>query len=206
MRFLSLASALLVSLFSSVISAQNPDPQSIYNATCSACHGLEAQGNPATNSPRLAGQAQFYLIEQLRQFRDGRRGAHPDDANGALMRAMALGLDDEQIESLALLLSTKGSEFIPEELSGDSEAGREIYQSTCSSCHGISAEGNAHLQTPNLRILSYWYTRQQIATYRQGWRGEDTSGNIRATWMRGIAQHIEEDQIQDLSIYVQSLR
>lgn len=206
MKLLSLADILFVALFSSATIAETSQVRSIYAATCSACHGLEAQGNPAMGAPRLAGQARFYLAEQLRQFREGRRGAHHDDANGSLMRATSLGLDDDQIDSLAVLLSGIKSQFVPEELTGNSEAGKEIYQSTCASCHGISAEGNAHLGTPNLSVLSYWYSRQQISNYRKGWRGKDSAGNIKAAWMRGIASHIEEEQIQDISIYAQSLR
>lgn len=206
MIFPSLAGAVLVALFSSMTSAETAAADALYATTCSACHGPEAQGNAAAGAPRLAGQAEFYLAEQLHQFRDGRRGAHPDDANGALMRATSLGLSDDQINSMAVLLAAMESEFIPEELTGNAEAGGEIYRSTCAACHGVSAQGNAHLGTPNLNVLSYWYTRQQISSYRKGWRGKDSPDNIKAVWMRGIASHVEEDQIQEISIYVQSLR
>jgi cytochrome c oxidase subunit 2 len=206
MKFLSLFGTLLVFSFSSALSAEESEPQSIYDTNCSACHGLQAEGNPALFAPRLAGQTKNYIVEQLRQFSEGRRGAHPDDANGALMRGVSQSLTDGQIESLAVLLSGKRSEFVAEELSGNFEAGKELYQSTCLSCHGVAAEGVDHLGTANLSVLSYWYTRQQIVKFSQGWRGEDVDGNIRAAWMRAIANHISEDQIQDVSIYVESLR
>jgi cytochrome c553 len=206
MKHLSLLSTLLVFSFSSALSAEESEPQSVYDTNCSACHGLRAEGNPALFAPRLAGQTQNYIIEQLRQFREGRRGAHPDDANGALMRGVSQSLTDGQIESLAVLLSARRSEFVAEVLSGNSEAGKELYQSTCLSCHGVAAEGVDHLGTANLNVLSYWYTRQQIVKFSQGWRGEDMDGNIRATWMRSIASHIDEDQVRDVSLYVQSLR
>ena len=206
MNFLSLVSTLVVIGFSPSLSAEVSDAQAIYDTNCSACHGLEAEGNPALFAPRLAGQTPTYIVEQLRQFSEGRRGAHPDDANGALMRGVSQSLTDEQIESLAMLLSARRSAFIPEELTGNFEAGKELYQSTCLSCHGVAAEGIPHLGTPNLNVLSYWYTRQQIEKFSQGWRGEDVDGNIRAAWMRAIANHISEDQVQDVSIYVESLR
>lgn len=67
-----------------------------YNQFCGACHGAGAMGNVALNSPRLAGSDDWYLLAQLRAFRSGERGSHPDDATGRQMRAMAAILPDEQ--------------------------------------------------------------------------------------------------------------
>ena len=67
-----------------------------YNQFCGACHGAAAEGNLALNSPRLAGTDDWYLSEQIRAFRAGERGAHPDDRTGKQMRAMAMVLPNEQ--------------------------------------------------------------------------------------------------------------
>lgn len=67
-----------------------------YRQFCAACHGPAAQGNPALNSPRLAGADDWYLLAQLSAFRSGARGAHPEDRTGRQMRAMAGVLPDEQ--------------------------------------------------------------------------------------------------------------
>lgn len=67
-----------------------------YNQFCGACHGAAAEGNLALNSPRLAGTDDWYLSEQLRAFRAGERGAHPDDRTGKQMRAMAMVLPNDQ--------------------------------------------------------------------------------------------------------------
>ncbi len=67
-----------------------------YNQFCGACHGAAAQGNPALNSPRLAGTDDWYLLAQLEAFRVGQRGTHADDRTGKQMRAMAAVLPDEQ--------------------------------------------------------------------------------------------------------------
>lgn len=65
-------------------------------APCTACHGADGNGNEALKGPKLAGQADWYLLAQLGKFRSGMRGAHKDDATGAQMRAMASTLVDEQ--------------------------------------------------------------------------------------------------------------
>ena len=64
--------------------------------TCITCHGAQAEGKPALNSPRLAGSDDWYLLSQLQAFRSGQRGAHPEDKAGRQMRAMAGVLPDEQ--------------------------------------------------------------------------------------------------------------
>jgi cytochrome c553 len=65
-------------------------------ATCTACHGPTGQGNQALNAPPLVGQADWYLLAQLKKFKAGIRGANPKDASGATMRPMAMTLADEQ--------------------------------------------------------------------------------------------------------------
>lgn len=67
-----------------------------YNQFCGACHGAAGQGNPALNSPRLAGTSDWYLLAQLQAFRTGARGAHPEDRTGRQMRAMAAVLPGDQ--------------------------------------------------------------------------------------------------------------
>jgi cytochrome c oxidase subunit 2 len=65
-------------------------------STCGACHGADGKGIQATNAPRLAGMSDWYMVAQLRNFRDGVRGAHADDLYGAQMGQMAGMLGSEQ--------------------------------------------------------------------------------------------------------------
>ncbi|GAB3292352.1 c-type cytochrome [Parahaliea aestuarii] len=67
-----------------------------YNQFCGACHGPTAAGNVALNSPGLAGTDDWYLLAQLKAFRDGSRGAVDGDRTGRQMRAMAAVLPSEQ--------------------------------------------------------------------------------------------------------------
>lgn len=64
--------------------------------TCATCHGDAGQGIEATNAPRLKGMSDWYMVTQLRNFRDGIRGAHPQDMYGSQMALMAAMLRDEQ--------------------------------------------------------------------------------------------------------------
>lgn len=65
-------------------------------ATCAACHGPDASGNEQLGSPSLLTTDDWYQLGQLKKFKTGVRGAHPDDVFGAQMAPMAATLADEQ--------------------------------------------------------------------------------------------------------------
>jgi cytochrome c oxidase subunit 2 len=67
----------------------------LYNV-CAYCHGDEGMGNQALNAPRIAGMSDWYLARQLANFKDGVRGAHPQDYYGFQMGLMGQSLHDEQ--------------------------------------------------------------------------------------------------------------
>jgi len=64
--------------------------------TCVNCHGAQGEGIWAMNAPRIAGMSDWYTASQLRNFRDGIRGAHPDDFYGRQMAQISMMLNDEQ--------------------------------------------------------------------------------------------------------------
>lgn len=64
--------------------------------TCVACHGPSAAGNQAVGAPPLNGASDWYLLTQLKHFKDGVRGTNPADTAGATMRPMAQILVDEK--------------------------------------------------------------------------------------------------------------
>jgi cytochrome c553 len=65
-------------------------------ATCTACHGADGAGNQQLFAPPLRHLSDWYLVNQLRKFQTGVRGANPADTTGALMRPFSLTLTDEQ--------------------------------------------------------------------------------------------------------------
>ncbi|MBL4581349.1 MAG: c-type cytochrome [Gammaproteobacteria bacterium] len=64
--------------------------------SCAACHGANAEGNEALGAPALAGQNDWYMITQLRNFRAGYRGSHREDTYGSQMLTMSKTLRDDQ--------------------------------------------------------------------------------------------------------------
>jgi cytochrome c oxidase subunit 2 len=83
------------------------DKGKAHYSTCAACHGVNGEGNIALGSPALTGQNDWYLVRQLKYFRDGTRGGQPGDTYGMQMRASAgLLSDDEAILDVVKYIST----------------------------------------------------------------------------------------------------
>lgn len=67
-------------------------------AGCASCH--ETGRTIQAGIPRLAGQPRMRLVQQMQDFKSGRRPA-------SVMRQIAKGYSDEQIEALAAYLSER---------------------------------------------------------------------------------------------------
>jgi cytochrome c553 len=89
-----LAATLVASLALAALTAAGAEsPGKVKARMCASCHGpLGVSVVP--DAPHLAGQTRFYLVKQLKAFRDGSR-------KHAVMSLMAKSLTDEEIEALA---------------------------------------------------------------------------------------------------------
>ncbi|MBF0287950.1 MAG: c-type cytochrome [SAR324 cluster bacterium] len=76
-------------------------------AICVACHGANGEGNQALNAPKLAGQHDWYIQRQVKNFKAGVRGVNPKDVYGAQMRPMALTLaTDDMISNVTAYIQS----------------------------------------------------------------------------------------------------
>jgi cytochrome c oxidase subunit 2 len=64
--------------------------------TCAVCHGPDGRGLWSTNAPALAGMSDWYLVTQLKNFKQGIRGTHAKDGYGPQMAQMTGMLTDDQ--------------------------------------------------------------------------------------------------------------
>ena len=67
-----------------------------FSTVCVACHGADAKGHEKLGAANLTYLSDVYVIRQLMYFRDGIRGAHPEDTRGQQMAAIAELLTDDQ--------------------------------------------------------------------------------------------------------------
>jgi len=171
-------------------------------ALCASCHGAQGEGNQTLAAPRLAGQNGTFLEHQLQSFKAGKRGYHPDDQAGNRMRAVAQKLSDADITQLAAQFAGM---TVARKVT-DSKVGRDLYSSTCMSCHGQYGQGYAQLQSPNLNILAPWYLSAQIDAYNKGWRGAADDQDLPALMMRTIASHIStQKELNEVIDYIGGL-
>lgn len=78
--------------------------QTTYSTSCIACHGATGDGLEAMGAPPVVGQSDWYLFTQLRNFKSGWRGAHPDDAQGRVM-VMTSGVANMDNEAMMNVVS-----------------------------------------------------------------------------------------------------
>jgi cytochrome c oxidase subunit 2 len=76
-------------------------------ATCGACHGANGEGNQALNSPKLAGQHDWYVVRQLQNYKSGVRGGDPKNVFDTQMRPMAMILTtDAAVNNVAAYINS----------------------------------------------------------------------------------------------------
>ena len=73
-----------------------------------SCHGEFGEGDKTIGAPRLTGQSDWYLYQQLINFQKGIRGDHPEDLYGKQMRDTALMFSDQMYKDVVNYIATTG--------------------------------------------------------------------------------------------------
>jgi len=170
------------------------------SAVCQACHG--ANGN-STNPqwPSLAGLGADYIVEQLQNFKDGKR-------KNPVMYPMALPLSPEDMADIAAYFDSQaatGSESDP----SHRQAGEKLFRGgdkergipACMACHGLTGRGNELAKFPELRGQHSEYIVAQLNDYASGARPPGP-GEVMGT----VAKRLSPEDIRSIASYVQGLR
>ena len=140
-------------------------------AVCAACHGAQGEGNVQLNAPKIAGQPDWYLRRQLRNYQQGVRGTNPGDTFGVQMAPMAQTVAAEPVlENVIAYIESLPDARLQPTVIGDTERGRAIY-TTCAVCHGPNGEGRWSSNAPPLAGQSDWYMVRQLEYFRSRVRG-----------------------------------
>jgi cytochrome c oxidase subunit 2 len=178
--------------------------QALYGI-CAACHGQNGEGNVALNSPKLSGQADWYIAQQLHNFKHGIRGAHEDDEFGKQMAPMAAVLaDDAAIRNVSAYVASLPPHITESSAQGDIERGMDLYL-TCGTCHGMAGQGNYATHSPKLSGQEDWYLTRQLQNFRNGVRGEHPD-DLFGPQMRSMARMLRtDDDVNDIVAYIGTL-
>jgi cytochrome c553 len=175
---------------------------------CVACHGVGGvSANPAW--PKLAGQGEKYLVDQLQLFKEKVRV-------NTLMNPQAENLSEQDIEDLAAYYASQAisvdSADPDKEFQGEKLhlIGERIYRGgntetgvpACMSCHAPDGVGNGPAKFPQLAGQHAVYTAAQLRAYRSGARYQpDDNLNM----MKDIATYLSDTEIDAVAEYIAGL-
>ena len=166
---------------------------------CVACHGGRGQGVHTTGSPRIAGQPEYYLAKQLRDFASARR-------RSPAMEHVARALSERDVATLAAFYSRLEAPATPASRGpdrgrvlatvGDAERGVQA----CANCHGPDGSG----QPPAIPYLAGLAAQYQ-ATAINAWKG-GTRRNDSGHQMLTVARALSAEDIAAVSAYYAGLQ
>lgn len=194
---------------------QNLERGKEINGTCAGCHGEFGQGGKRGEYPRIAGQRQAHIIDQLLAFRKRTRLNLPmfpytqerelSDADiqdvSAYLAAVELPTQwpefKDSDDALTRLTAVEKVMIIPRS-AGNLDNGRAIYQKECVTCHARDGMGRGKF--PRLVGQYTSYLRKQMDAFVKGERSHDDDEAL------GILSQLKEQDLQDVLAYLTSIQ
>ena len=174
-------------------------------ASCAACHG--ADGNSISSDwPKLAGQNQRYLLEQLQYFKSGKR---VNILMSSVLPILNSYTDQDLLDIAAFYSSqiqTNGQAEDDAELLAVGEA---LYRSgdmkkaipACTACHSVNGKGNELAGFPSVAGQQKAYLVSTLKAYRSM---ERDAGDY-ALVMQAVSQNLSDYEIEALANYMHGL-
>lgn len=207
-RYISgLAAALLTAGL--LTAGETPDATAriVFNNLCAACHGEKGEGKAEVKAPSIASLPAWYVKLQLANFREDRRGAHPEDMEGQMMRAMAKALPVEQTEAIAGLVEKLPRVKPTPTIEADFARGKEVYADRCMECHRFNGEGELVFGAAPLVGLQDWYLAAQLRKFKAGHRGaakDDENGQKMVHATRSFIE--DEEMVRSIAAWLMELQ
>lgn len=128
------------------------------SAVCANCHG-DGGNSTKPSVPNLAGQNPAYLLEQVRQFADGRRRYE-------FMEGMIRAMNSDEKIGMVLFYAAQPVHARPATDKALAAKGQEIFSKNCFRCHGDMGRGND--QIARIAGQQADYLRSTLKRYRDG--------------------------------------
>lgn len=209
MHYLTGNLAMLLILGGSLLAGDPADAGSkvIFQNVCATCHGAKGEGKVEVKSPSIAGLPAWYVERQLANFQQDKRGAHPQDVEGQMMRAMAKTLNPDQTRAIAALVEAMPRVHSKPTIVAGVERGKEVFADRCMECHRFNGEGEIVFGAAPLMGLQDWYIASQLRKFKTGLRGADKDDVNGQKMVHVTASFIEdEDMVQSIAAWLMKLR
>jgi cytochrome c553 len=179
------------------------------SAICAACHA--ADGNSTIPAwPKIAGQHEDYLYQQLLDFKSGKR-------ENPQMLPILIPFNEEDLSNIAAFYASQtqtqgtASKTITingEELDAKIIDAEYMYRvgnpdnglSACMACHGPNGAGNPAAKFPAINGQHAEYTATTLKAYKSEARANDPN-----SIMRSIASKMTNEDIELIANYLQGL-
>lgn len=194
------------------------DPQkgATIAGTCAACHGLD--GNPTDPQyPRLAGQSERYIAQQLALFRSGERSG----GMAAVMKPFADMLSAQESRDVGayFAIQESGAGVADDTLVTEGpyegmkffEVGQQLFLRgdaergipACMACHGPAGAGNPGPAYPRLAGQMADYTKRRLEFYRAGESSREDAKLFEV--MASVSHELTDLEIGALASYLEGL-
>jgi len=174
----------------------------VATAGCGGCHGVD--GNSALPTyPKLAGQNQRYIAQQLTDFKTGKTRSN------AIMQGMAAPLSKQDIANIGAYFQSQSISSTAPFDKEKAAQGRNLYNGgylqkgvpACKACHGPTGAGNAGSGYPQLTGQYVPYTVAQLKAFADGSRSNDKN-----QVMRVIVKKLTAKDMEAVANYIASLK
>ncbi len=169
----------------------------VFEKVCAACHGMSGEGKAELKTPSIANEPRWYVMTQLLNFHDGKRGQDAvKDPQGAMMAGIAKTLTRAQIEAVATHVE-KLPMVVPseKEIAGaDVPQGQELFYERCMECHRYNASGEMAFGSPPLVGRQGWYLLEQLRKFKNLHRGAAKGDERGAKMVQMATQFIADEQ------------
>lgn len=165
---------LLLILPAAAVFAYDKEQAELIFKKCALCHSHFGQGIPGGRYPRLAGMDEEYMVQALKDFKDGTRW----DTAMSVISGLPEMTEEEMETVAAYIAAINLDEHDPyfdvhHGKGGDIAKGEELFQDDCKTCHGKKAEGKPRKGAPFLSGQYTEYMQRQIAQFKKQERYHD---------------------------------
>jgi cytochrome c553 len=190
--------ALVLSLYSCASDRNSNKALPEHITQCESCHSIDT--NISSIAPSLDGMAYDYIVEQLENFRQSKRGIDSTDAFTRDMSQQAKALSDEQISLIADYYSGRTRQLSNESVSGNVENGEHLYKEQCEGCHS-SMLGRYFTKSPRITHLRGSYLLAQLDQFSKNKRlmVEDSKHKLK---MVAVAKKLNKTEQSNIVAFI----